>query len=246
MADGDIEHAAKALEYYHKAEESNSSWSLPPYKQGKLRLVALEQAAKKDPKLQPDKRTLLLVIQDLTQAIRLNPNCSEAYEDRADALRQLTTAGSEAPAAIAALEGDAKPPRDRPNQLHLPVSPPADSILALLETANASADRAYFLSNNRGARALEVKAKIEFAIAQELYKPHNPALELDKVARLDRAYSLYMDAIDLAKSAANHSSSYSDIVGRFGLALDYYDKTNMVADELSNRGATALRPTARS
>ncbi len=81
---------------------------------------------------------------------------------------------------------------------------------------------------------------MEFAIAQELYKPHDPALELDKVARLDRAYSLYMDAINLAKSAADHSSSYDDIVGRFGLALTYYDRTNAVADELSNRGATKV------
>ncbi len=239
LADGNIDHAKQALGYYRDAERSNSSWSLPPYKQGKLRLVALEQAAKKDPKQQPDKRTLLLVIQDLTQAIRLNPNCTEAYEDRADALRLLATAAAETPASMASLEENGES-QDRPMALHLPVDPPAGSILSILEQANASADRAFLLSNNRGARALEVKARIEFAIAQELYKPHNPALELDKVARLDRAYNLFLDAINLAKSAADHSSTFSDIVGRFGLALDYYDKTNMVADDLSNRGATKV------
>lgn len=240
-ANGDFEHAKKALDYYREAEQSNSSWSLPPYKQGKLRLIALEQAAKKDPKQPPDRHTLLLVIQDLTQSIRLNPNCKEAYEDRAEALRLLTTAAAETSANMASLaDNGEKETRDRPVALHLPADPPAGSILAILELANASAERAYLLSNNRGARALEIKARVEFAIAQELYKPHNPALNLDRVARLDRAYNLFLDAIELAKSAANHSETFSDIVGRFGLALDYYDKTNLVADDLSNRGANKV------
>lgn len=241
LASGDIKHAKKALDNYRLAEESNTSWSLPAYKQGKLRLLVLEQASKKDAKQLPDKPTLLLAIQDLTQAIRLNPNCMEAYQDRAEALRELTTAVAETPENIAMLdEGSEGARRDRPFALHLPAEPPATSVLAILELANASADRAYLLSNNRGARALEIKAKVEFAIAQELYKPHDPTLDLHRVARLDRAYSLFMDAIDLAKSAANHSESYSDIVDRFGMALNYYDKTNLVADDLANRGANKV------
>jgi hypothetical protein len=238
-ASGDFSYAKRALADYCQAEQINSSWPLPAYKQGKLLLGLLEQSSKKDG-TQSDKRTLLSAIQHFTQAVRLDPNCAEAYRDRAEALLALATAGDVTPPNIAALQAgleDSSP--NRPFQLHLPVNPPPGSVLAILDEALNSADRAYELSNNREARALEIKSRVQFAIAQELHNPNDPDLKLDKRARLAEAYSLFQRATDLANSAANNSSTINEITDRLTLALSYEDSTYLLADTLADRAANS-------
>ncbi|MBI2824082.1 MAG: hypothetical protein HYX69_05235 [Planctomycetia bacterium] len=220
-----------ACEKYRDAERANPSWSVPPYKQGKLLIGAMDKGKTPEAaETTADRRILLVAIQRFDQAIRLDPNFRDAYRDRADALRRLVAAPVVAAAArnpglAKSCDGDAnnRPPvRPDPPIKRDKRDEPDKAALAVLDQALRSDDRAIDLGYNREPKSLEVKAKIAAAVAKQLYPKTNETPKHAEESRAREAYRLLVRAESFANDAANYSEGFEDSAGRLQLAFDYH------------------------
>jgi tetratricopeptide (TPR) repeat protein len=158
---------------------------------------------------------LLEAIKSFTQSIRLNPNDIDSYRDRADA------------------------------QLELAMTAVGESRDTLLNQAFESAERAILLANNREPRTLEVKARLQLAMADALYfgsVPATPFNDQDATTRalITAKQSLLESAGAMAQNAANYSQGIGDIRRCLSMSADASSKAGKFADYVLGKEAAAI------